>query len=186
MVACLNREDQVHQAVEWGDLTIDAEGRIWRLAMRRRDRWTGKVLIIPCARRRAEHRTKKYLQVRMLLDGHRIHALAHRMVWRHVHGPIPPGLTVNHKNGTHQDNRPANLELATSVEQARHARQVLRRGRLDQYGPLNAMAKLTTQQVREICQRRADGELLRVLAAEYGVREQTISRIARGDRRSLG
>lgn len=129
MVACLNRENDVYRAVEWGDLTIDMQGRIWRIAIRRRDGWTGKV---------------------------------------------------------HQDNRPMNLELATPAEQTKHTRQVLRRGRLDQYGQLNAMAKLTTEQVREICQRRADGELLRVLAADYGVREQAISRIARGDRRSRG
>ncbi|MDF5755788.1 HNH endonuclease [Spongiactinospora sp. TRM90649] len=116
----------------------------------------------------------------------RVNAMAHRLVWLHLNGPIPVGLTVNHKNGTKTDNRPSNLELATPEEQARHARQVLRRGRLDQFGSRNAMAKLTTEQVREICSRRADGVLLRVLAADYGVREQTISRIVRGDRRSRG
>jgi hypothetical protein len=93
---------------------------------------------------------------------------------------------VNHKNGQHADNRPTNLELATPVEQARHARQVLRRGRLDQFGPMNPMTVLTTEQIREICSRRADGELLTVLAADFGVRQQTISKIARGERRSRG
>lgn len=186
MAAPLNRENEVYRAVEDGELTIDSEGRIWRVAARRGDRWAGTTKVVPCVPRRAEKPSGKYLQVRVMFDGIRVHALAHRLVWRHVHGPIPHGLTVNHKNGRHMDNRPSNLELATSVEQARHARQVLRRGRLDQFGPRNAMATLSTQQVREICSRRADGELLRVLAAEFGVREQTISRIARGDRRSRG
>lgn len=180
MVATLNREDDAYRAIELGELTIDSEGQVWRVAARRGTR------TIPCTPRRAENFAGKYLQVRVMFDGHRVHALAHRLVWRHVHGQIPPGLTVNHKNGQHTDNRPANLELATPAEQIRHARQVLRRGRLDQFGPLNPMAQLTTEQVREICSRRADGELLRVLAADYGVREQTISRIARGERRSRG
>ena len=121
-----------------------------------------------------------------MFESVRVHAMAHRLVWLHLHGPIPSGLTVNHKNGTKTDNRPSNLELATALEQAHHARQVLRRGKLDQFGTRNAMVKLTTEQVQAICSRRADGELIRVLAADYGVREQTISRIARGDRRSRG
>lgn len=186
MVAALNREDDVYPAIEAGELTIDGQGQVWRVAARRGDRWTGQTKVIPCAPRRAENNSGKYLQVRVMFDGVRVHALAHRLVWRHLHGSIPPGLTVNHKNGSHADNRPSNLELATHVEQTLHARQVLRRGRLNQFGTLNAMAVLTTEQVREICSRRADGELLRVLAADYGVREQTISRVARGDRRSRG
>lgn len=186
MVASKNREDDAYQAVEMGELEIDRHGRIWRVSARRWNRWHGTTVVIPCEPRRAEHLSGKYLQVRVMFSGVRIHALAHRLVWRHIHGRIPDGLTVNHKNGQHTDNRPQNFELATHVEQSAHARQVLRRGRLDQFGPLNAMVVLTTNQVREICSRRADGELLSVLAADFGVRYQTISRIARGDRRSRG
>lgn len=46
---------------------------------------------------------------------------AHRVVWEAVHGPIPNGLTVNHKDGRKTNNRPDNLELATQSEQNRHA-----------------------------------------------------------------
>lgn len=186
MVATQYREDQIYQAIESGLLTIDSQGRVWRVATRRRNRWNPQTHTTACTPRRAENSTGTYLQVRVMTDGMRIHALAHRLVWRHFFGPIPPGQTVNHKNGVKWDNRPGNLELATMREQQIHARKVLRRGRLNQWGPLNRMAKLTTEQVREICARRANGELIRVLAADYGVREQTISRIARGDRRSLG
>ncbi|MEU7338643.1 HNH endonuclease [Streptomyces sp. NPDC007074] len=119
-------------------------------------------------------------------DGIRYHALAHRLVWRHFAGPIPAGLTVNHKNGVKSDNRPANLELATHAEQTAHARQVLRRGRLDQYGIRNAMVKLTPEQVQQIKARRAKGETLASIAEDYPVRMQHISRITRGDRRSRG
>lgn len=186
LVYPMNREDEVYQAVEIGELTIDSQGRIWRVAARRADRWTGGVRTISCAPRRAEHLARKYLQIRVMFDGIRVHAAAHRLVWRHFHGPIPEGLTINHKNGCHTENRPGNLELATYVEQAQHARRVLRRGRLDQWGEANLSAKLTTGQVQEICSRRADGERLAVIAADYGVAMQTVSRISRGERRSLG
>lgn len=187
MVAALNRENEVYLAVESGELSIDTQGRVWRHAARRANRWKpGEAVSIPCEPRRAEHLAGKYQQVRVMFGGKRIHALAHRLVWRHFNGPIPAGLTVNHKNGRHTDNRPSNLELSTSPEQTRHSRKVLRRGIRNQYGPLNPAAKLSTEQVQEICSRRADGELLRVLAADYGVSQQTISKIARGDRRLLG
>lgn len=186
MVATLNREEPVYQAARDGELTIDSDGRIWRVAVRRGDRWTGGTRLLACTPRRAEKLSGKYLQVRVVFAGKRFHALAHRVVWLHFNGPIPDGLTVNHKNGDHVDNRPVNLELATHVEQAAHARGVLRRGRLNQFGESNPMAKLTTAQVTEICAARADGTLLRVLAAQYRVSEQAISKIVRGERRSLG
>lgn len=186
MVAALNRENEVYRAVESGELSIDSQGRIWRLAARRANRWGAGTVTIPCTPRRAENQTGKYQQVRVMFDGKRIHALAHRLVWRHFNGPIPPGLTVNHKNGRQSDNRPSNLELSTSPEQTRHSRRTLRRGPLNQFGPRNPMAKLSTEQVQEICSRRADGELLTSIAADYGVAQQTISKITRGDRRLLG
>lgn len=186
MVYPRNRENEVYRAVEMGELTIDTQGRVWRVAARRGDRWGGGSRAIACNPRRAEHQAGKYMQVRVMFDGHRVYALAHRLVWRHFNSPIPEGLTVNHKNGRHTENWPENLELATYAEQVHHARSVLRRGRLDQWGEANVMVKLTMEQVQEICSRRASGEALKAIAADYGVAMQTISKIARGDRRSLG
>lgn len=186
MTRPLMREEDVYQSVLLGDLTIDSQGRVWRLASRRWNQQSGTVTTIPCTPRRAEKIAGAYLQVRVMANGVRVHALAHRLVWRHFHGPIPDGLTINHKNGAKTDNRPSNLELATSAEQVHHARNVLRRGRLNQFGTRNAMAKLSESDVREICARRADGELLRVIAADYGVAFQTIAKIVTGQRRSLG
>ena len=182
----LNREDDLYWAVEAGLLLIDPDGKIWRVGFRRSDGWGNAAQIKRCPPRRAEHLSGEYFQVRLMRDTRRIHALAHRLVWRHIVGPIPDGLTVNHKNGVKTDNRPENLELATPTTQQVHARRVLRRGRLDQYGMRNAMVKLTAEQVEEIRARRADGELLESIAKDYGVRMQHISKIARGDRRSRG
>lgn len=185
MVLPLNREDDVYPAVEMGDLSIDEQGRIWRLAWRRTTPSKQTVLVV-CSPRRAEKDTGKYFQVRVMVDRQRFHALAHRLVWRHFRGPIPKGLTVNHLNGDWKDNRPDNLELATYAEQQVHARLVLRRGPINQWGERNPSAKLTEQDVQTICSRRANGEKLTTIAADLGVAMQTVSRIARGRRRLHG
>lgn len=187
MVATRFRENDIYPAVESGELEIDQEGRIWRLMRRQGNRWTGQTRTVACLPRRAEReQTGEYLQVRVMFNGTRVCALAHRLVWRHFNGLIPINLTINHKNGTKSDNRPNNLELATYSDQAVHALRVLHRGRVDQFGERNAMVKLSITQVEEIRARRAAGELLRVIAVDYDVREQQISRIARGERRFRG
>lgn len=189
MVAAKYHEETIYPLVEAGHLTIDSEGRIWLVSYWRGNRWGSQSLVTLREPRRAENQTGKdgYLQVRVMIDSVRYHAMAHRLVWRHFNGrPIPAGLTINHENGVKSDNRPGNLELATPAEQTAHAREVLKRGHLDQWGQRNSMTKLTTEQVGEVRRRRAEGELLRVLAAEFGVGETQISRIARGTRRSRG
>jgi hypothetical protein len=186
MVRSQHREEEAYVAVLMGELSIDQEGRIWRLGSRRGNRWTGgsdfHPLTVP---RRAENPTGDYLQVRVMINGVRHHALAHRLVWRHANGPIPGELTVNHKNGMGTDNRLSNLELATHAEQTKHAREVLGKIR-EQHGVLNSHAKLTTAEVLEIRARRAAGEKLAAIAADYDVAMQTVSKIARGTLRSLG
>lgn len=184
-------EEVIYRLVEKGYLTIDLDGRIWLHRYEQRSRWTPDVLVVRLPKpRRAEKPSGKdgaYLQVRATIDGTRYHALAHRLVWRQAHGPIPAGLTINHENGMKSDNRLENLTLATNSEQQLHALHTLGVGRLtEQWGTANRSAVLTSDQVRMIRERRTAGELLRSIATDFGVTQQTISRIARGDRRSRG
>jgi hypothetical protein len=116
-----------------------------------------------------------------MVDGHRVHALAHRLVWRVFFGPIPERLVINHINGNKSDNRPENLETVTPSENTIHAFRI---GLRDQYGQINPAAILTNAQVEEIRCLYATGEYKQVdLANRYGVAFQTISKIVRGERR---
>lgn len=185
MVASKQNEEFVYQAVLSGDLEIMPDGTIWRVRKRRWDRWRDKAISYPCKRVRAEHDAGKYSQIRLMMNGVRVHALAHRLVFRHFKGPIPPGMTVNHENGQHKNNPPDNLELATSSEQQLHAVHVLKTSRLaHQHGEANKSAKLTDLQVEEIRIRRATGEKLQSIADDFPVSMQTVSKIAKGERRT--
>ena len=161
-----HREQDIYPAVASGRLRIDPQGRIWR------------------GQKRAENITNVgYMQIRATVAGVRHHAMAHRLVWFHFNGPIPGVLQVNHRNGIKTDNRPENLELVTPAENVEHTVKVLdRHGSLRQSGEQNRAAKLTAAQVAEIRQRRAQGEMLTEIAADYGVAFQTVSKICRGDR----
>ncbi len=174
----------VYQAVSSGDLEIDSEGRVWRVRKRGWDRWKGAVVSRPCRRVRAENDNGTYLQVGVMFCLKEYSTGAHRLVYRHFKGPIPDGLTINHKDGKKKRNHPDNLELASYSEQQIHATQVLKVGHAcNQSGENNSMARLTTAQVEEIRRRRLAGEKLRLIAADYGVKFQHVSKIARGDRR---
>jgi hypothetical protein len=176
------QDEMVYAAVLAGELEIDAEGRIWRLMKRGWDRWQNKTVTRPCRRVRAENDVGAYLMIRSMWNRERVCTGAHRLVFRHFKGPIPPGITVNHENGQKKDNRPENLTLATYSAQARHALHVLRVGRVDQNGERNAMAKLREGSVREIRRRRIAGESLRTIAEDFRVSDRTVSKIARRER----
>lgn len=176
------RDERVYQAVLSGELEIDSLGRIWRVKKRGWDRWKEQVVSRPCLRVRAENDTGEYLQIRVMVNLRRDHTSAHRLVYRHFHGPIPAGLTVNHKDGKKKRNLPGNLELATYSEQQIHALHILKVGRTDQRGIKNAMAKLTPRKIKTIRRRRLMGERLLSIAKDFNISFQAVSKIARGQR----
>lgn len=101
----------------------------------------------------------------------------HRAVWEVVHGPIPPTLEINHRNGDKADNRLENLELVTHAENVRHAYAL----GIYKRGEARSDAKLTEAQVLAARQRVAAGEPVRVLAREFGVDPKTIRLAIRGE-----
>lgn len=175
------RELEVYKLVLAGELQIDSEGRVWRVAKRTFDRWTGSTRVTPCVRCRAEQLTPQgYLQVRAMIDGKRHYAAAARLVWLHFNGRIPQGLTVNHKNGAKAINRPDNLELATYSQQRLHAIQELGAKHHDVRGSKHPKTELSEAQVIEIRARRAAGARIKDLAMEYGSTQTAVPAICRG------
>lgn len=167
--------------VREGQWEIDSKGRIWRVCIRTGLRQGGSHLV-PVARRRVEKTTPGgYLQVRATLDGERLHGGAHRLVWQHFNGDIPPGHEINHRNGLKDDNRPRNLECTSAGANLSHAH---RGGLVDQFGQRNPAAKLTDNQVAQIRLAYSQGGYTQEqLAKRFGVAHQTISKIVKGQRR---
>lgn len=174
-------ERAVYEAVLSGEMEIDGHGQIWRLKKRTFDRWAGGVRTTPCNRVRAEVSSGDgYLQVRLMRDGKRVAAAAHRLVWLHFKGPIPDGMTINHKSGNKANNRPGNLELATYSEQRIHAIQELGAKHHDVRGSKHPKTHLTEADVIDMRRRRKLGEMVKALALRFGVTQKAASAICRG------
>lgn len=99
----------------------------------------------------------------------------HKAVLEAFIGPRPKGMEACHNNGDPFDNKVANLRWDTTrnnqLDRIKHG--------TSNRGERCAAVKLTETQVRAI---RADTRLQREIAAEYGVRANTISRIKCGRR----
>jgi hypothetical protein len=172
-------ERKLIEFVRAGYLEIDADGRVWRVGLRRGLK-SGGVTVKAVSRKTAEKKLASgYIMIRVMEGGKRHVGLAHRLVWQHLYGDIPDGLLVNHKDGNKSNNRPDNLELATYSENQKHA---FRLGLSNEDGERNPAAKLTDEAVADIRRRRAAGEPLKSIASDHGVSDRTISKIARWQR----
>lgn len=49
-----------------------------------------------------------------------VYMQAHRVMWLFVHGSIPPGHVINHRDGNRRNNRIENLEAVTHKQNALH------------------------------------------------------------------
>jgi hypothetical protein len=64
--------------------------------------------------------TKKgYVRICLNVNGKQLHFMAHRIVWVSVNGPVPDGHQIDHENTAKADNRIANLECVTGLENMR-------------------------------------------------------------------
>jgi len=160
----------LYDLVRGGELEIDDQGRIWRIGYRRGSRNR----LHRCQRRPGDQpNTNGYRIVTRRIAGNQYRTQAHRLVWYHHHGEIPPTLEVNHINGDRGDNRPENLELTTHAENILHSTRTLKKG---------PIKRLTRAAVADIRQRRAAGEPAKAIAADYGLTASYVGRIARGER----
>lgn len=86
---------------------------------------------------------------------------------------------INHKNGIRTDNRVENIEWCTNSENGLHAFRVLGRIAKGTPGERNYFCKLSEEDIRHIRIRAECGVLWDVLAADYGVSTDMISRIVK-------
>ncbi len=60
---------QIYEAVKLGLLEITRDGKIWKVAELRGNRWNKRMTLRKVRRRRAEHDQGQYLQVRRMTGG---------------------------------------------------------------------------------------------------------------------
>ena len=184
----MNKEQIIISRVAFGELEIDAEGRIWRVKKRHgKPRQRGEseyrkgVGLTDCLRVRAEYPSRDgYLLIMTTIDGAKTVTGAHRVIWTSSNGPIPSKLTINHKNGIKDDNRLENLELATQSEQRRHAIEVLNVNRNRPKGSKHPKTRLTEADVLRMRQMRATGAMVKTIAEAYGMNPKAVSAICTG------
>lgn len=126
--------------------------------------------------------------IRLTLNGKGIQA--HRLVWLTFNGPIPYGITINHKNGIKIDNRLDNLELATYREQTKHAFKIGLNKHSDYAkkktserwsGEKNCNSLITNEQAKIIREDyKNNPRSYNQMAREYNLPRCTISSIVKG------
>ena len=163
---------------------VDQQGRVWRVAKRggkgvkKGGGYHTGARVNPCVKVRAEYKQRQgYLLVTATFAGKRVVTGAHRLVWVHHRGSIPPGLTINHRNGQKDDNRFKNLKLATMSEQRRHALEVLNVNRNRPKGSKHPKTNLTESDVLEMRVLRSEGVMVKDIAAKYGMTRKATSAI---------
>ena len=97
----------------------------------------------------------------------------HALVLESFVGPCPNGMECRHLDGDKTNNHVTNLTWGTRSE---NVHDTLLHG-TSNHGERSGSAKLTNDDVLQIRQRAADGELHRVIAEDFPVARNTITRI---------
>ncbi len=97
--------------------------------------------------------------------------LAHRVSWILTNGEIPTGMVACHKCDNPICVNPSHLFLGTQSDNMRDA---------SGKGRVFGKPKVTLAQAKEIIRRVNQGELQRVVGADYGIGQQNVSCIVRG------
>lgn len=103
---------------------------------------------------------------------------AHRIMFAWVRGAIADDLQICHSCDNPPCVNPEHLFAGTGEINMQDCKQ---KGRLaDRRGVKNTLAKLVDGQILEIRARRSAGEMLKSIAASFGVSESRVSLVARG------
>ena len=97
---------------------------------------------------------------------------AHRVAYELRNGEIPDGHVVRHKCHNPRCINPRHLETGTHADNAKDRVDAGRSA--PQKGAQNGNAKTTAEDRATIRQRRAAGETLRAIAADYGIHLSTV------------
>lgn len=168
-------DEAVLIALRSGEITVDAEGRVWKHYRKQAD---GSISPYPQPQRIDSEDRNGYWLVKLRRYGKVYNSSAHRVQWINAHGVIPSDLEVNHKDRTKSNNSLDNLELLTHAENLKHART---RGNWSTRGADRWNAKLTWEkvdyarnQVQRLNRTRVD------VARELGVSATVVSLIVSG------
>ncbi|MCP3065300.1 HNH endonuclease [Myxococcus sp. K38C18041901] len=150
-------------------LRIDADGQVWRCAIRTRSGWKD------VAPRRAENKSGNgYLRVTLHVPGQGlVQVMAHRLVYASLVGPVPADMQINHRDLDKRNNRPSNLEVVTGAGNIQHSyangrvRPWSKKARAGEWRVGRAL--LTEEQVLAVRARRAAGARLKDISTEFGI-----------------
>ncbi len=142
---------------------VSSGGLVWSL---RTGRWVA-----------ASRTGRGYMSVTLFREGRRARHFVHRLVASAFLERSHDSDEVNHKNGDKADNRAENLEWVSRSENARHAFDTGLRKPPGTRGERINTAKLTEDGVRMIRARRALGETIVALAAEFAMSTRQVSDI---------
>lgn len=107
---------------------------------------------------------------------------AHRYGYELKVGPIPEGLWVLHTCDVPACQEPTHWFLGTVLDNNRDRQQKGRTVTPDNRGSRHGMSKLTEGQIDELRALYATGDHTQnALAARYGIRQQQVSKIIRGE-----
>lgn len=116
-----------------------------------------------------------YKTITLYTEGKRLkNTLAHRLIYEAFHGPIPPKMWINHKDGNKSNNAIDNLELTTPSENHRQAYRVLKRKRVR--GLEVSTAVLSPEANEAIHLLNSQGWSQRKIAATFNVSQCLISK----------
>lgn len=166
--AAIDREEWRLISESDGLYSVSNLGRVRSepIQVKRVGRQRGRVLV-PSTNR------KGYFHVALHIGDERLHRTIHSLVASEFIGDRPEGMQVNHKNGIKADNRPANLEYVTCMENIRHA-HATGLCKVRARGERNSQAKLTADAVHQI-RLSAGGLSLSQIADRFGITKQNAS-----------